>query len=111
VKTTIEIRLQNRVNQIAKYYYNQYKQNEVHNLAILVDVSNRESDELCGQLANGWESSKDVDIIDAPRSTGSILKPLLYAGMLDDGELLPNTLVQISQRRLRAARLKFQPDI
>jgi hypothetical protein len=27
-----------------------------------------ESDELCGQLANGWESSKDVDIIDAPRS-------------------------------------------
>jgi penicillin-binding protein 1C len=30
----------------------------------------------------GWESSKDVDIIDAPRSTGSILKPLLYAGML-----------------------------
>ncbi|MFV8357971.1 transglycosylase domain-containing protein, partial [Flavobacterium sp. XS1P32] len=42
VKTTVEIGLQNRVNQIAKYYYNQYKQNEVHNLAILViDVSNR----------------------------------------------------------------------
>jgi penicillin-binding protein 1C len=57
VKTTIEIK-QNRVNQIAKYYYNQYKQNEVHNLAILViDVSNR-SDELCGQLANGWNHQK-----------------------------------------------------
>jgi hypothetical protein len=26
-----------------------------------------------------------MSIIDAPRSTGSILKPLLYAGMLDDG--------------------------
>ena len=27
VKTTIDYALQNRVNQIAKYYYNQYKQN------------------------------------------------------------------------------------
>jgi penicillin-binding protein 1C len=34
LKTTIDIALQNRVNQIAKYYYNQYKQNEVNNLAI-----------------------------------------------------------------------------
>src|SRR5690606_5960087 len=40
IKTTINFALQNRVNQIAKYYYNQYKQNEVHNLAILIiDVS------------------------------------------------------------------------
>jgi penicillin-binding protein 1C len=58
VKTTIEIGLQNRVNQIAKYYYNQYKQNEVHNLAILViDVSNR-SDELCGQLPTDGNHQK-----------------------------------------------------
>jgi penicillin-binding protein 1C len=94
VKTTIEIGLQNRVNQIAKYYYNQYKQNEVHNLAILViDVSNRKVMSYVGNSPTDGNHQKDVDIIDAPRSTGSILKPLLYAGMLDDGELLPNTLV------------------
>jgi penicillin-binding protein 1C len=34
-----------------------------------------------------------VDVIQAPRSTGSILKPFLYAAMLNDGLLLPNTLV------------------
>jgi len=34
-----------------------------------------------------------VDIITAPRSTGSILKPLLYAAMLEAGELLPGELV------------------
>src|SRR5690606_34377046 len=34
-----------------------------------------------------------VDIIQRPRSTGSILKPLLYGLMLQDGELLPTTLV------------------
>ena len=34
-----------------------------------------------------------VDIITSPRSTGSILKPFLYAAMLHDGQLLPGTLV------------------
>src|SRR5699024_9771672 len=34
-----------------------------------------------------------LDIITAPRSTGSILKPFLYAWMLDEGSLLPHMLV------------------
>ncbi|WP_306353335.1 penicillin-binding protein 1C [Flavobacterium sp. '19STA2R22 D10 B1'] len=94
IKTTVDIVLQNRVNQIAKQYYNQYKQNEVHNLAILViDVKTRNVISYVGNSPTDKLHQKDVDIIPAPRSTGSILKPLLYAGMLDDGELLPNTLV------------------
>jgi penicillin-binding protein 1C len=94
IKTTIDYTLQNRVNQIAKYYYNQYKQNEVNNLAILViDVKTRNVISYIGNSPTDSDHQKDVDIIDAPRSTGSILKPLLYAAMLDDGELLPNTLV------------------
>jgi len=94
IKTTIDYTLQNRVNQIAKYYYNQYKQNEVNNLAILViDVKTRNVISYIGNSPTDNDHQKDVDIIDAPRSTGSILKPLLYAAMLDDGELLPNTLV------------------
>jgi penicillin-binding protein 1C len=94
IKTTIDFALQNRVNQIAKYYYNQYQQNEVNNLAILViDVQTRNVITYIGNSPTDSDHQKDVDIIDAPRSTGSILKPLLYAAMLDDGELLPNTLV------------------
>jgi penicillin-binding protein 1C len=94
IKTTIDISLQNRVNQIALQYYNQYKQNEVHNLAILViDTQNRNIISYVGNSPTDKDHDKDVDIISAPRSTGSILKPLLYASMLDDGEILPNTLV------------------
>lgn len=94
IKTTIDISIQNRVNQIANYYYNQYKQNEVHNLAIMViDIQNRNIISYVGNTPTDKEHDKDVDIIGAPRSTGSILKPLLYASMLDDGEILPNTLV------------------
>ena len=94
IKTTIDISLQNRVNQIATQYYNQYKQNEVHNLAVIViDVQNRNVISYVGNSPTDKDHDKDVDIIGAPRSTGSILKPLLYASMLDDGEILPNTLV------------------
>lgn len=94
VKTTINISLQNRVNQIASQYYNQYKQNEVHNMAIIViDIENRNIISYVGNSPTDIEYDKDVDIIGAPRSTGSILKPLLFASMLDDGEILPNTLI------------------
>lgn len=94
IKTTIDISLQNRVNQITKQYYNQYKQNEVHNLAVIViDIQNRNIISYVGNSPTDKDHDKDVDIISAPRSTGSILKPLLFASMLDEGELLPNTLV------------------
>ena len=94
LKTTLDMALQNRVNQIAKYYYNQYKQNEVNNLAIIViDVKTRNIISYVGNSPTDLNHQKDVDIVDAPRSTGSILKPLLYAAMLDEGELLPNTLI------------------
>lgn len=94
IQTTIDLALQQRVNQLARYYYNQYKQNEVYNLAVLVvDVRNRDIIAYVGNAPTDADHQKDVDVIPAPRSTGSILKPLLYAAMLDEGQLLPNTLV------------------
>jgi penicillin-binding protein 1C len=94
IKTTIDVSLQNRINQLAQYYHSQFKQNEVNNLAIIVvDIQNRNIIGYVGNAPTDAAHQKDVDIIGAPRSTGSILKPFLYASMLDDGDLLPNTLV------------------
>ncbi|WP_116790460.1 penicillin-binding protein 1C [Flavobacterium psychrotrophum] len=94
IKTTVNYQLQNRVNQIAARYYQEYKQSEVHNLAILViDVKTRNVMAYVGNSPTDKAHQKDVDVIPAPRSTGSILKPLLFASMLDAGQLLPNTLV------------------
>lgn len=94
IKTTVNTVLQQRVNQIAKQYYNEYRQTQVHNLAILVvDVQTRNIIAYTGNSPTDKQHQKDVDIIPAPRSTGSILKPLLFASMLDAGELLPGTLV------------------
>ncbi len=92
--TTVKSELQERVNRIASSYHNQYKHNGVHNLTILVvDVKTRNVLAYVGNAPTDSDHQKDVDIITAPRSTGSILKPLLFASMLDAGEILPNTLV------------------
>ena len=94
VQTTINTKLQERVNQVVKKHYNQLHQNEIHNAAVLVlDVKTRQVMAYVGNTPTNNAHQKDVDIIDKPRSTGSILKPFLYASMLDSGDLLPNTLV------------------
>jgi penicillin-binding protein 1C len=94
ITTTIDLALQERVNHLALNYYNQYKQNEIYNLAILVvDVETRNVIAYIGNSPTDFAHKKDVDIITAPRSTGSILKPLLYASMLDESLLLPTSLV------------------
>lgn len=94
VQTTLDTKLQERINRIVKTQYDILKQNEIYNSAVLVlDVHTREVLAYVGNSPTDRAHQKDVDIIDKPRSTGSILKPFLYAAMLDAGDLLPNTLV------------------
>lgn len=94
VRTTVNASLQERVNRIASTYYQQFRHNEVHNLAVLiVDVKTRNIAAYVGNAPTTAAHQKDVDIITAPRSTGSVLKPFLYASMLDSGELLPDMLI------------------
>lgn len=94
IKTTIKYPLQERANSIVKQHYNLLKQNEIYNVSVLVlDVKTREVLTYIGNAPTDKTHQSNVDIIDKPRSTGSILKPFLYASMLDAGDLLPNTLV------------------
>ncbi|SDG83355.1 penicillin-binding protein 1C [Winogradskyella thalassocola] len=94
VKTSIKIDLQEQANAIVKQHHDLLKQNEIHNLSVLVlDVKTREVLTYIGNSPTDKTHQNSVDIIDKPRSTGSILKPFLYAAMLDAGDLLPNTLV------------------
>lgn len=94
VKTSLDFNLQQQVNSIIKNHYNELKQNQIYNIAVLVlDVKTRKVLAYVGNSPTDSEHQKSVDIIDKPRSTGSILKPFLYAAMLDAGEILPNTLI------------------
>ncbi len=94
VKTSVKKELQQRVNSIVKNHYNELKQNQIYNISVLIlDVKTRKILTYIGNSPTDFEHQKDVDVIDKPRSTGSILKPFLYAAMLDAGEILPKTLV------------------
>ncbi len=94
ISSSIDENLQRQSNSIIHRHYANLRQNEVHNAAALIlDVRTREILAYIGNTNTSKENHKDVDIVRANRSTGSILKPLLYAAMLDGGELLPTMLV------------------
>lgn len=94
IQSSIQYHLQQQINGIAGDHHISLSQNQIHNLAVLVlDVHTREVLAYVGNSPDLNSHQFAVDIIDKPRSTGSILKPLLFAAALDSGELLPNTLV------------------
>jgi len=94
ISSTIDENLQRNVNAIVQKHYQNLRQNQVHNAAVLVmDVKTRQVLSYVGNTQTTKDHQKDVDMVQATRSTGSTLKPLLYAAMLDAGELLPDMLV------------------
>jgi len=96
VQTTIDFQLQTQANRIVQNHYKQLCYNQIHNAAaIIIEV---ETGNVLAYVGNtksigNTKHGNDVDVITAPRSTGSILKPFLFAAMLNDGDLLPNMLV------------------
>ncbi len=95
-RTTIDIDLQRRIIEILQRRQAIYKGNGVHNLAaVVLDVRSGDVLAYVGNVADaGKEHGESVDVIAAPRSTGSILKPYLYALALESGDILPNSLLR-----------------
>ncbi|AWX43945.1 Monofunctional biosynthetic peptidoglycan transglycosylase [Flagellimonas maritima] len=95
IRSSIDRNLQRQANRVAERHYQQLKHNEIHNLAILVlDVESRKVLSYVGNSPSSRQHSNYVDIITKSRSTGSTLKPFLFASLMHEGELLPNTLVK-----------------
>ncbi len=95
IGTTLNRNLQQRITDILARRQALYRGNDVHNLAALVlEVATGKVLAYVGNVAGaGAEHNEQVDIIAAPRSTGSILKPYLYALALQSGDILPGSLL------------------
>jgi penicillin-binding protein 1C len=94
--TTIDKSLQQRVNELVSIRQRGLSANRIHNMACLVvEVETGEVLSYTGnsQTDTSRQHGQDVDVIRAKRSTGSILKPFLFAGMLDNGDILQTHLV------------------
>lgn len=112
-RSFIDLRLQESVNAIVRRHAEVLRHNHIHNAAVM--VAHIPTGEVRAYVGNAPEAEEGegghVDVIVAPRSSGSILKPALYALMQQEGYLLPGSLVSdVPSRFGEYAPLNFNKD-
>jgi penicillin-binding protein 1C len=96
LQSTIKKAWQENLNRQVSDYMNQLLVNGIHNAcAMVIDVK---TGDILAYTANVPADrlkvdGQDVDLITSARSTGSILKPVLFAAMQSEGIILPGTLI------------------
>jgi penicillin-binding protein 1C len=108
VMTTVDPVLQKEVSALVNSHQAAMEGNLIHNAAALVvEVSAGSVLAYAGNSTlpdTARQYGRNVDIIPSPRSTGSIMKPFLYAGLLSSGEILPDALVPDIPTRFQGFR-------
>lgn len=93
--STLDLNIQKRLRDIVSRHHRQLSKQHIYNAAILL-IDNQQR-QVAGYIGNTGATSKSgrgyaMDLVQRPRSTGSILKPFLYASMLQEGYLVPKML-------------------
>lgn len=95
VNTSLDPYWQSRVAEVIERKHKVLKGNGIENLAaMVVDLKSGEVIAYVGNTSDSNADGYNVDVIQRPRSSGSILKPLLYAAAISNGTILPKTLLQ-----------------
>ena len=94
VRSSISSNLQSRALGVINAHYQVLKRQQIHNAAcLIIDHQDNKMLAYVGNTTSPDEHSPKVDVIQCQRSTGSLLKPFLYALALDDGLILPSSLI------------------
>lgn len=95
IHTGIDYGIQKRVAALADSWSDKLSETGISDLAaVVIDVRSGAVSAYVGNASQyRIRPGMHVDIARAPRSTGSVLKPLLYCALLQEGEILPKTLV------------------
>lgn len=108
IRTTIDPFLQRQVTEIINNHQMILENNMIFNsAAIIINVNDGRVLAYVGNSTlpdSTGNYCRDVDIIRSVRSTGSIMKPFLYAALLTSGELLPNELIADIPMRFQGFR-------
>ena len=94
-RSTLRLQLQKSVEETLRRRSDDLAREGVADMAaVVIDNASGEVVAYVGNASPERERpGRQVDIAAAPRSTGSILKPFLYAAALQEGTLLPRTLL------------------
>ena len=92
ILSSLNYEYQTVLNGLLKDHWLELKQNDIQNASIIV-IDNK-TRRIVSYNANVIESPKGAhnDMIKAKRSSGSILKPLLYALAVNNGTIMPNEI-------------------
>ncbi len=94
IKTGINETLQMHAQQLVNNHVKGLEAIEVYNAAmIIMDTKTQDIVAYVGNANYTREHANAVNCVTARRSTGSIIKPILYANMLQAGELTPTQLI------------------
>lgn len=94
VESSLDYGLQRKAQEKVNNYVRFLQDNKIYNAcAIVIDNSTQNILAYVGNSTLHKDHGNQVDIIQANRSTGSVLKPFLYASMITKEELLPNQLI------------------
>ncbi|MCE3260253.1 MAG: pbpC, partial [Bacteroidetes bacterium] len=95
-RSTINMNLQLQADQLLNKHIAAISSNQIYNACAI--IAETETGNVLAYVGNSYSKTNEhqnyVDIIQAPRSTGSILKPFLYGFMLNDGKILPGSLIE-----------------
>ena len=93
-ESNLDFVLQNRTQQVVNEALKDLEANKVYNAAaIIVEVKTGKILSYVGNANTSVKHGNKVDVIRSLRSTGSVLKPFLYARALDNGNILPSSLM------------------
>ena len=95
-KTTVDKKLQDAIENIVSIQGNYLESQGIKNISALVVET--QTGKVAAYIGSDdffdTEAKGQVDGVVAPRSSGSILKPFLYALSMDEGYILPQTLIK-----------------
>jgi len=95
ITTTIDGNLQHLIQQGVNNQMDFLRNAHIHNAAVVVmETKSGAVKAYIGNITNDETAkNKEVDVIPAPRSSGSILKPFLYCHALEAGIITPQSLL------------------
>jgi penicillin-binding protein 1C len=109
IKTSLNGNLQAQVQSVINNYAQRLLSAQITHLAAVV-LDNKSGLPVAYIGNSGFShnphSGKGIDLLHRARSTGSILKPLLYATMLQQGEITPLQLVEDTPTKFKG----YQPE-
>lgn len=96
IRTNIRSRIQKEADFLLENHAQLLRENGIFNGAVM--VTSVETGEVIAYIGNvvesGSEHANQVNCIDASRSTGSIIKPLLYGKSLESGTIAPSMFLR-----------------